>query len=104
ALLCGSRFGRGMVRPGGVAFDVDARGVVELRERLERTMIDVGVAVRLLWDEPSVQARFEAMGPLTREIAMDLGLVGPVARACGLARDVRQDFPSGIFRFAQVPV
>ena len=33
-----------------------------------------------------------------------LGLVGPAARACGLERDVRHDFPAGIFRFAQVPV
>jgi Ni,Fe-hydrogenase III large subunit len=30
--------------------------------------------------------------------------VGPTARACGLARDVRHDHPSGIFRFSQVPV
>jgi len=25
-------------------------------------------------------------------------------RACGITRDVRQDFPSGIFRYAQIPV
>jgi Ni,Fe-hydrogenase III large subunit len=31
-------------------------------------------------------------------------LVGPAARACGVERDVRHDFPSGMFRFAQVPV
>jgi len=28
----------------------------------------------------------------------------PTARACGVEYDVRQDFPSGIYRFAQVPV
>ncbi len=33
-----------------------------------------------------------------------MGLVGPAARACGVEADVRHDFPSGIFRFAQVPV
>jgi len=33
-----------------------------------------------------------------------LGLVGPAARACGLERDVRLDFPSGIFRFAHIPL
>ena len=38
------------------------------------------------------------------EVAVALGLVGPAARACGLECDVRQDFPAGIFRFAQVPV
>src|SRR5437870_9203671 len=31
-------------------------------------------------------------------------MVGPAARACGVEQDARQDFPSGIFRFAQVPV
>jgi Ni,Fe-hydrogenase III large subunit len=31
-------------------------------------------------------------------------MVGPAARACGVEGDVRQDFPSGIFRFTQIPV
>jgi NADH:ubiquinone oxidoreductase subunit D len=38
------------------------------------------------------------------EMCYALGLVGPAARACGVERDVRQDFPFGIFRFIQVPV
>ena len=35
---------------------------------------------------------------------MELGLVGPAARACGLARDARHDHPTGIYRFSQIPV
>src|SRR3990172_9309041 len=35
ALLCGSRFGRGMVRPGGVGFDLDEARVADLLKRLE---------------------------------------------------------------------
>src|SRR5436189_313690 len=34
ALLCGSRFGRGMIRPGGAGFDVDEKLVDELLKRL----------------------------------------------------------------------
>jgi Ni,Fe-hydrogenase III large subunit len=34
--LCGSRFGRGLVRPGGVAFDLDPALAAELSGRLER--------------------------------------------------------------------
>ena len=60
--------------------------------------------MELLWDTPSVMARFEETGPVARETAERLGLVGPAARACGLPRDVRHDHPSGIFRFAHVPV
>src|SRR5262249_41209692 len=56
------------------------------------------------WNSASVQARFEGTGVVDSDVALALGLVGPAARACGLERDVRQDFPSGIFRFAQVPV
>jgi Ni,Fe-hydrogenase III large subunit len=104
ALFCGSRFGRGMVRPGGVGFDADEARVAELLERLERAVSDVTGAVRLLWDEPSVGARFEDTGPLARDTCEQLGLVGLVARACGVPRDVRHEFPSGIFRFSQVPV
>lgn len=104
ALLCGSRFGRGMIRPGGVGFDVDEVRVSQLRLQLDAAERDTTVAANLLWDTPSVMARFEDTGPLPRQIAIELGIVGPAARASGLVRDVRQDQPSGIFRFAQIPV
>src|SRR5207247_10134545 len=86
ALLCGSRFGRGLVRPGGVAFDVDAARAADLLARLACAVLDLGEAVQLLWDEPSVQARFEDMGTLAPEIAAALGLVGVAARASGMPR------------------
>ena len=104
ALLCGSRFGRGLVRPGGVAFDLEAGRAAELGDRLDRTLKDVAGAVGLLWESPSVLARFEETGAVSREVAETLGLVGVAARASGLERDVRFDFPAGISRLAQIPV
>jgi Ni,Fe-hydrogenase III large subunit len=104
ALLCGSRFGRGMIRPGGVGFDIDQKLVDELLGRLGVTKKDCKSAIELLWDSPSVMARFEETGRLGNELAEELGLVGPSARACGLYRDARKDHPSGIFRFAHIPV
>jgi Ni,Fe-hydrogenase III large subunit len=104
ATLCGSRFGRGMIRPGGVGFDVDDRIVRDMLTRLDAAERDTTGAVELLWDTPSVMARFDDTGPVPRSVAETLGLVGPAARACGLLRDVRHDHPSGIFRFAHVPV
>ena len=104
ALLCGSRFGRGLIRPGGVGFDVDEPRLSELLRRLDAAEKDTAGAVNLLWDTPSVMARFEATGPLPREIAIELGIVGPPARASGLGRDARRDLPSGIYRFAHLPV
>ena len=104
ALICGSRFGRGMIRPGGTGFDLDERRAVELTERLAKTLTDLAGAVNLLWESPSVLARFEEIGTVSREVAVALGLVGVAARACGLERDARFDFPAGIFRLAQIPV
>lgn len=104
ALICGSRFGRGLVRPGGVGFDLDEARAGELSRRLETAERETAVAVKLLWDNQSVMARLEDTGPLPRNVAVELGVVGPAARASGLARDVRFNQPSGIFRFAQVPV
>lgn len=102
--ICGSRFGRGLVRPGGVGFDVGAVRAAELEKRLDQAVAETHAAVALLWETPSVHARFEETGPLSETAARDLGLVGPAARACGLERDVRQDHPAGIYRFVQAPV
>ncbi|MCY2927876.1 MAG: hydrogenase, partial [Planctomycetota bacterium] len=104
ALQCGNRFGRGMVRPGGVGFDVDQARLDLLRRRLDVAEKETANAVNLLWDTPSVTARFDGTGPLPRQRAIDLGLVGPAARASGLARDARHDLPAGIYRFAHLPV
>jgi Ni,Fe-hydrogenase III large subunit len=104
ALLCGSRFGRGLVRPGGVAFDLDEGRQVQFLSRLEAAFGDVAAAAELLWNSTSVQARFEATGPVSQEMCLALGMVGPAARACGVDCDVRQDFPWGIYRFTQIPV
>ncbi len=104
ALLCGSRFGRGLVRPGGVAFDVESSRAEQLVARAEAALADVTGATALLWDSLSVESRFEDTGVVARSVAEALGLVGPAARACGVDRDVRHDFPTGIYRFAYIPV
>ncbi len=104
AAICGSRFGRGLVRPGGVGFDLLPEHVEDLRRRLTAALVEVKEAVELLWETPTVLERFENTGRVSMEDAERIGLVGPAARACGLARDVRHDYPTGIFRFVHVPV
>jgi Ni,Fe-hydrogenase III large subunit len=104
ALICGNRFGRSLLRPGGVGFDLDPDRKQQCQERLEAAYRDVENAANLLWNSASVQARFEGTGAVAPDDCRALGLVGPAARACGVECDVRHDFPSGIFRFAHVPV
>ncbi len=104
AELCGNRFGRAMLRPGGVGFDLDPAACSRIDERIRAALCDVEEAARLLWESPSVQARFEDTGRVPMDVCLELGLVGPAARACGVDRDVRRDFPSGIYSVSLVPL
>ena len=104
AVLCGNRFGRGFNRPGGVGFDLEPRHADDLRKHLAATFKDVKQAVGCLWTTPSVLGRFDGFGVLSREMAIDLGVVGPAARASGLERDSRYNFANGIFQFKQIPL
>lgn len=104
ATLCGNRFGRGLIRPGGVGFDVDEATVAQMRQRLTAAFRDAESAIGLLWNTPSVMSRFEGTGVVSPDTCERLGLVGVAARACGVDQDVRQDFPYGIFRLSNIPV
>jgi Ni,Fe-hydrogenase III large subunit len=98
AELCGSRLGRGWLRPGGVACDIGSDQLRELKRRLLEARRDMGNAVDLLWKSSSTRSRFENTAVLTREAAADLGAVGPAARASGIDLDTRRDFPAALFR------
>jgi Ni,Fe-hydrogenase III large subunit len=102
--VSGNRYGRGLVRPGGVAFDLSDGMIAELLARLDRLREELEPALALLFDNASVQARFEGVGLVSPAGCETHGFVGPVARACEVARDVRHDHPYGVFRFAHVPV
>jgi Ni,Fe-hydrogenase III large subunit len=104
ALICGNRMGRGLVRPGGSGFDIDDALIEQLQQRLDTASTDLTSAVNLLWDSSSVLSRFEDTGKISASLCTELGLVGPAARACGFGRDVRVDFPAGVYCLAPIPV
>jgi Ni,Fe-hydrogenase III large subunit len=104
AVLCGNRFGRGLVRPGGSELDLNDAMVADLLARIAAIAADARGAIELLWESPSVTARFEGTGTVEPAVARSIGLVGPAARACGLQRDARQELPHGMYRFVQIPV
>ena len=95
--LCGSRLGRGWVKPGGVAGDPTNETLAEARRRLAAAERDMRGSVELMWKSSSLRARFENTAILTREAAAELGAVGPAARASGIDRDARRDFPAPLF-------
>jgi Ni,Fe-hydrogenase III large subunit len=104
AALCGSRFGRSFLREGGVQFDLEDARRDRMLAAISSVKKDFTNAADLMLNEPSVLARFEETGTITKESCERWGLVGPAARACGCMQDVRQDFPSGLYQFVHVPV
>jgi len=87
---------------GGVKFDVDEkqtdiirRGVDFLEERTHHYL-------KVVTTDNSFVQRTRGVGTLTKEQAQDIGVIGPMARASGIARDVRVDAPYAAY--AQFPV
>ncbi len=101
--LSGNRLGRGLMRPGGAAFDLVPGMVPEFQQRLERLRLEFEPVADVFFANDTVQARLEGVGSLRARDCEALGLVGPTARAAGVARDVRSDHPWGVFRFAHIP-
>ncbi len=102
--ISGNRFGRSLIVPGGVRYDVTEALRDRVLRMLDAAERDLRDTFKLMITTPSVLSRFEGTGAVGREAALELGFVGPTARACGIARDVRTDHPAGVFQFTHVPV
>jgi Ni,Fe-hydrogenase III large subunit len=102
--LSGNRYGRGLIRPGGVTFDIPDDMADEVIARVTRLEEELRPVTELFFGAASVQSRLESVGVVPREAILSRGFVGPVARAADVHRDVRHDHPYGVFRFAQIPV
>ena len=102
--LSGNRYGKGLLKPGGAAFDLPESMRSGMLETLRRAAVDLKDLGAMLFGEPSVIARLEDTGTVSRKIAEDLGMVGVAARASGAGRDVRQDHPHGLYRFRHIPL
>ncbi len=104
AELSGNRFGRGLVVAGGVRHDLPDDAALRLSDRLEKAWEHVRAAARLFFRAASVRNRTDGTGTISRALAAELGLVGPVARACGLSLDVRASHPFAPYDTTPVPV
>lgn len=102
-LLCGNRFGKGLVRPGGVRFDLNDEVRKTLNDRIVELKPQVEHVLDLIFSASTVRARFEGCGRVSRDDAGHLGLVGPAGRASGLSYDVRRWFPTEWYGYLKVP-
>ena len=89
--LTGSRFLRSLLVPGGLRRDLDPGKW--LGDALESLREEVAVYAGKLENSESHLDRLITTGLLPQKVALDQGATGPVARASGVARDLRIDHP-----------
>src|SRR5262249_28333495 len=89
--LTGNRLLRGGIVPGGVGFPLPAG--LDLSAELDSVLADFNEIVEISLDNTMVTDRLENAGFLTKQIAIDHGVLGYVARASGIDSDARRDHP-----------
>jgi Ni,Fe-hydrogenase III large subunit len=88
---CGRRLHYALCSLGGVRSDLaDLNEVVKALGNLKRPLYEV---VDTTMHDRGIISRTVGVGPLSREDAIELGVVGPVARASGIGLDIRKHAP-----------
>ena len=90
--MCGSRFGRGVVVPGGVRALPQLTGA-EFRAEIGRLERPITADARVLMGTASFLDRLRGTGPLRPERAREHGALGPVGKASGFTDDTRLSRP-----------
>ncbi|MDP1824100.1 MAG: hydrogenase [Archangium sp.] len=98
--LCGSRFGRSALRPGGLGMKLPAELVELVSKNVELLRTDLEIINELFVTSQTVRHRLEGVGVLKETQAKELGVVGLAARASGLVLDART---SGVWKRAPIP-
>lgn len=88
--LTGHRYLRGTIVPGGVKVDITDTALVGELNDIEK---DLRQLTKVMLSSQSLLDRMQTTGILKPEWALDLGAVGPPARAAGVKRDARVDLP-----------
>jgi Ni,Fe-hydrogenase III large subunit/Ni,Fe-hydrogenase III component G len=91
--LTGSRLLRSVNVLGGVRHDLTPNDREKVLATVVKLKLEFDDLVTLMLTSPSMMDRVETTGKLSREMAVDLNVVGPPARASGVDRDVRRDHP-----------
>ncbi len=81
------------VSPGGVAHDLASAGAAAIVDECAMLEREIATLEDIYDEHDGLQDRFRACGVVTPALAAQLGLTGLAARASGITRDLRRDFP-----------
>ncbi len=91
--ITGNRKTYGMNLVGGVRRDIDAETADKILKTIAKIEEETKELVSAAVEDNSLKMRLEKVGMLSKEDARKICVVGPTARASGVAIDARQDRP-----------
>jgi len=86
----GGRVIFGTCKIGGVRRDITADQFSEIRKQLDAIEKDTREITNVFLNDSSIKDRLVGVGVLSKQDAYDLGCVGPMLRASGVAQDTRK--------------
>ncbi|MGB6066593.1 MAG: NADH-quinone oxidoreductase subunit C [Desulfomonilaceae bacterium] len=96
-VISGHRYLFGANIPGGLTLDLNGDQCSNLSESVERVVDKLNVLQEMLRFSSSFLDRLEEVGTVSLQNAISYGLVGPIARASGVSRDLRKVLPYGFY-------
>ncbi|PYM23662.1 MAG: NADH-quinone oxidoreductase subunit D [Candidatus Rokuibacteriota bacterium] len=91
--LTGARLLYGFHQVGGVRYDVPAGWAERCRQTIDLIARRVDEYEAMLEDNPFFLVRTQGVGVISRELAQDVGVCGPLIRGSGIPYDVRRTEP-----------
>jgi Ni,Fe-hydrogenase III large subunit len=89
-----------LVEPGGLSRDISDDACDHLAQAVAHIATRLRALHQMLRYSSSFLDRLEEVGVVSAESALSYALVGPIARASGVARDIRKLFPYAAYEFA----
>jgi NADH-quinone oxidoreductase subunit D len=95
--LTGARFTTSYTRIGGLARDLPPGWVEQCRRFLSEVVVNFDESERLLTRNRIWMDRNQGIGVISKEVAVDYGLTGPILRGSGVDYDLRKAQPYLIY-------
>lgn len=91
--LVGARLLYGFHQIGGVRYDIPAGWIEQCRASVDVMEQRLGEYEAMLHDNAVFELRTRGIGVISKELALDVGVCGPLLRASGVPYDLRRNAP-----------
>jgi NADH-quinone oxidoreductase subunit D len=92
-MISGARVHKAMNTIGGARRDIPKEIIPKIETKITELKKSLATTINTVANDSIIKARTKGVGLLTKKDAINLGVVGPTARASGVDIDVRRDDP-----------